>query len=127
MKKLIITAHPSSQGFTQRIAKTFAESAQSAGHSVEVINLYDPQWHQDFLKFETVKEWPVDPVREKIQEKILWADELVFVCPVWWGYVPSILKNFFDCNFTSGFGNLLPLYENKEKPLNVETLTTHLE
>jgi len=52
-------------------------------------------------------------VREKIQEKILWADELVFFFPLWWGDMPAILKNFFDCNFTVGFaykfeGKLLP-------------------
>jgi putative NADPH-quinone reductase len=44
-----------------------------------------------------------DPVTKAIQEKILAANELVFIFPIWWGDAPAILKNFIDCNFHSGF------------------------
>jgi NAD(P)H dehydrogenase (quinone) len=38
-----------------------------------------------------------------MQEKILWADEIVLVFPIWWGDMPAIMKNWMDCNFMSGF------------------------
>jgi putative NADPH-quinone reductase len=44
-----------------------------------------------------------DPITKKIQEKILAADELVFIFPIWWGDAPAIMKNFIDSNFQSGF------------------------
>ena len=44
-----------------------------------------------------------DPIRSALQEKIILADEVIFVFPIWHVNVPAILKNFFDTVFTSGF------------------------
>lgn len=103
MKTLIITSHPSSKGFTHRIAKTFAESGKSVGKKVEVIDLYKTDLKQDFLRFEDAGNFPPDNSREIWQKKIGEADELVIVFPLWWFDSPAILKNWFDNNFTSGF------------------------
>jgi putative NADPH-quinone reductase len=40
MNILIITAHPSSQGFTHKIANTYSQAATEKGHTVEIIDLY---------------------------------------------------------------------------------------
>ncbi|PFA03841.1 NAD(P)H-dependent oxidoreductase [Bacillus cereus] len=37
------------------------------------------------------------------QEKLLWADFIIFQFPLWWYSVPGILKGWFDRVFTSGF------------------------
>ena len=37
------------------------------------------------------------------QEDILWAEQLVFVFPIWWGATPALLKGFFDRTFLPGF------------------------
>ena len=37
------------------------------------------------------------------QEKITWADHLVWVHPVWWGGLPAITKGFIDRVFLPGF------------------------
>jgi putative NADPH-quinone reductase len=42
-----------------------------------------------------------DPLREHFQQKIAWADRLVFFFPLWWMDAPAILKNFLDMNLTS--------------------------
>jgi NAD(P)H dehydrogenase (quinone) len=105
MKTLIITAHPSSKGFTHKIAKTFAENARDA----EILDLYNTELAQDFLRFEDMKNISEDPKRSVIQKKISEAEEIVFVHPMWWGGAPAILKNFIDQNFTTGFAFL---YEN---------------
>lgn len=103
MNKLIITANPSTQGFTHKIADTLAKLSTDKGDKIEIINLYTTPLRQNFLTYEDKKEQPKDPITSKIQEKILRADELVFIFPIWWGDAPAIMKNFLDCNFSAGF------------------------
>ena len=103
MNILIVTAHPSSRGFTHAIARTFAEQAEKSGHTVEVQNLYKTDLQQDFVKFEDVRSWEGEDIRQTWQAKISAADELVIVHPIWWFDTPAVLKNWFDQNFTSGY------------------------
>lgn len=104
MNILIVTAHPSSAGFTHKIASAYEAGAKKAGKTVEVLNLYSAEHTQDFLTFEYVSELKnEDPKRKVMQEKILSADEIVLIHPLWWFDAPAILKNWFDQNFTSGF------------------------
>ncbi len=37
------------------------------------------------------------------QKKILWADHIVWIYPVWWGSVPALLKGFLDRVLIPGF------------------------
>lgn len=102
MNKLIITAHPSKHGFTHQLADSFIRGALKNGHTAELIDLYqEPQ--QDFLRFEDPKNIESNQLRDKYQEKIKQADELVLIFPVWWTSPPAILKNFIDNNLSAGF------------------------
>ena len=103
MNKLLITANPSSQWFTHKIADTLAKLSTDKWDNIEILNLYTTPLRQDFLSYENKKEQAKDPITSKIQEKIIWADELVFIFPIWWGDAPAIMKNFLDCNFSAGF------------------------
>jgi NAD(P)H dehydrogenase (quinone) len=102
-KTLIITAHPSSKGFTHAIAEVIKEQREKIGNEVEILDLYKTNLKQDFLNFENVREIPTDPVQTDIQNKITNASELVFIHPLWWVAPPAILKNFLDQNLTSRF------------------------
>ncbi len=100
INRLIILAHPSKDSFTWKIAKNIQEKYPDAF----TMDLYDERWRQSFLEFHDVKkDWPCDEKIKKIQEKISWANELIFVYPVWWYSQPAILKNFIDINFSNGF------------------------
>ncbi|MBL7058575.1 NAD(P)H-dependent oxidoreductase [Patescibacteria group bacterium] len=103
MHSLIITAHPSKKGFTHRIANHYKKAVQENGNTAKILNLYDDQWHQEFLNFESILEIESDDVRDEIQRQISKADELIFVFPIWWGDAPAIMKNFFDTNFLTTF------------------------
>ncbi|MCH2188317.1 NAD(P)H-dependent oxidoreductase [Candidatus Gracilibacteria bacterium] len=104
MKQLIITAHPSSKGFTHKIAKTFKKASEANKNEVEIMNLYHKKYAQDFLAFEEMSDLGAEnKVRDRIQSKMSEADEYIFVFPIWWGSMPAIMKNFFDVNFSSGF------------------------
>ena len=45
----------------------------------------------------------LEPDLVKSQEKILWAEHIVFVYPTWWGALPSVMKGFIDRTFLPGF------------------------
>ena len=104
MNVLIVTAHPASWGFTHEIARVYKKESEKLGKEVFVLNLYDPEYAQPFLRFEDMKrDMVITDTHKRIQEKIAWADELVFVFPVWWVGAPAILKNMFDQNLTPKF------------------------
>lgn len=104
MHSLIITAHPSSQGFTHAIANTYRESCEQKGYTVEMLDLYKTEFQLSFLRYEDKAELKnTFPAQQALQAKITTADELVFVFPIWWIGMPAILKNFFDVVFSSGF------------------------
>jgi NAD(P)H dehydrogenase (quinone) len=107
MNILIISAHPSSKGFTHRIAKAYTQKAIENGHEIETLDLYKSP-RQGFLTFEDGHETQ-DPeqvqLREFYQAKITKANELVFVHPMWWGSMPGIMKNWIDVNFSGGFSH----------------------
>lgn len=104
MHRLIITAHPSDVGFTHKIAKTYLESSVKAGHTAEIMGLYRPEFSQDFLVFNNPKELRNSNLqRQKIQNLIQKAEQIIIVHPLWWGGMPAIMKNFLDQNITPGF------------------------
>lgn len=101
-KTLIITAHPSTQGFVHTIANHYAQAIKDNQGQAEILDLYAPENHQPFLTFETETKWPQEKL-EPMHKKISTADEIVIVFPVWWGEAPAILKNWIDYNFTRDF------------------------
>ena len=103
MKKLIVTANPSSKGFIHKISDRLNDLSIKNWDKVEILDLYKTELQQDFLTFESLKNFELDEATKKIQEKIIWSDEIVFIFPIWWWWAPAIMKNFIDCNFTSWF------------------------
>lgn len=104
MKTLIITAHPSSKGFTHQIAEAYKRGKISKGDSVEILDLYKTEHEQYFLKYEEKSDMgKPDPVRDLMHQKMTEADNLVFVHPLWWIGMPAIMKNWVDVNVSARF------------------------
>lgn len=99
MKKLIIFAHPKETSFNRSILESFQDGALAAWHEVQIIDLYKEQ--EPFLTLEN--RWR-DIKFSKFQEQISWADELIFIFPIWWFDCPAIMKNFLDNNLNRWFG-----------------------
>jgi NAD(P)H dehydrogenase (quinone) len=117
MNILIITAHPSNNGFTHRIANAYYKKALELNHDVEMLDLYKSP-RQGFLTFDDKQEahdLEETKLRNFYQAKITKADELVFVHPMWWGSMPAIMKNWIDVNFSGGFSHTYK--EGKPVPL----------
>lgn len=119
MKRLIIKAHPAKESLTKQIANNVEKATLETWWEVKIIDLYDKDFSQDFLYFEDKKSmWKnEDEVKNKIQDMISWADEMIFVYPMWWFSEPAILKNFLDCNLTTWFAFKYVSWKMMPEPL----------
>lgn len=101
-KILIINGHPDRDSFNFAIYGSYKKGALSAGHEVREIIIRDLKFNPN-LQFGYRARTELEPDLLDAQEKIKWADHLVFIYPVWWGSVPAILKGFIDRVFLPGF------------------------
>jgi NAD(P)H dehydrogenase (quinone) len=69
---------------------------------VREINVTDLTFNPD-LQFGYRKRTELEPDLLDAQQKVLWADHLVVIHPLWWGGVPAMMKGFFDRVFLPGF------------------------
>jgi len=118
---LIVYAHPEPTSFNGAMKDVAFNVLTQNGHQVRVSDLYamdfnpvagprDVQRRVDTKRFDLLSERAEafrqgtladDIVAE--QEKVLWADFLIFQFPMWWWSVPAILKGWFDRVLMSGF------------------------
>lgn len=109
MKVLVVYAHPERDSFCGAVLDEFVAGVRQVGGSVRLRDLYQLHFNpclgsQEFAREgrgDDTGDLP-DDVREE-QEHVLWADTVVFVCPLWWSDVPAILKGWFDRVWTRGF------------------------
>ncbi len=103
MKKiLIINGHPDAESFNLALADAYKKGAIASGALVKEINIRDLQFSPN-LQFGYRKRTNLEPDLIKSQEKITWAEHIVWIYPVWWGSVPAIMKGFIDRVFLPGF------------------------
>lgn len=111
MNVLVVLGHPRTDSFCGALARAYREGAVDAGADVEELAVADLDFDVDVHT-----ECPSDQFMERdlreAQERIRWADHLVFVYPNWWGTMPALLKGFFDRVFTPGFA--FSFYEGDE-------------
>ncbi len=96
MNVLIVKAHPSSHGLTHGIAQAYKEEKEKLGSEVRTLDLYASENYLDYMKFENIREKTDTDVEVRMKEHITWANEIVFVHPIWWGSMPAIMKNFLE-------------------------------
>lgn len=121
MKILIVFAHPEPKSFTGALKDLAVETLTGAGHEVRVSDLYEMNFRaaagrEDFAVRQNPERLQVffeqghasrsgataaDAATE--QEKLSWADLVIFQSPVWWFSVPAILKGWFDRVLAVGY------------------------
>ncbi|WP_342576110.1 NAD(P)H-dependent oxidoreductase [Solibacillus sp. FSL K6-1781] len=121
MNILIIYAHPEPKSFNGALKDLAVIELTSLGHQVKVSDLYAMNFkaiansndffnreNKEFLKYAVEQKNAVKTnsfskdIKEE-QEKLVWADFVIFQFPLWWYSVPAILKGWFDRIFASGF------------------------
>ena len=124
---LIVYAHPNPKSFNSSIRDRTIKAIVENGHSVEVSDLYQMNFtayagKNDFkshlnseelnLINEQINSYKLDLYQDDVKAemtKLKKADYLIFIFPLWWASVPSILKGWIDrifsCDFAWGMSN----------------------
>lgn len=101
-KIVIINAHPDYASFNFSLTAAYKRGALLAGAEVKEIVIADLRFNPNLqFGYQKKMEWERDLV--EAWEKIVWAEHLVWVHPVWWGGMPSLAKGFIDRVFLPGF------------------------
>jgi len=105
MKNLIIYAHPNSASLNHFFKQTVVESLEKKGEEVIVRDLNEINFNP-VLSLEDMQGQRMGKVADEIkteQDFISWADQIIFIYPIWWTGMPAIMKGFIDRVFSYGF------------------------
>ena len=98
MRILVVFAHPRRDSFNGALLDALLRGLEEAGHAPDVADLYaegfDPRLGPEELRRMGTGHPPPDVAG--YQRRLLAADGLAFVFPVWWFGPPAILKGFVD-------------------------------
>jgi NAD(P)H dehydrogenase (quinone) len=121
MHALIVHAHPETASFNRALTDTAVAAIRSAGHSVEVSDLFEEGFNpvagrHDFLsvadpdRFHYQSEQDLAartgsfaPDVRREQDRLRSADLLILQFPLWWGAPPAILKGWLERVLAYGF------------------------
>jgi putative NADPH-quinone reductase len=102
MKILVVNGHPDAKSFIAAIGAEFVKSLDRRRHEIKTLELgkmkFDP-----VLRFGYREKMPPDADIERSQKLLKWADHIVFIYPIWWSSMPSLLKGWIDRVLTPGF------------------------
>ena len=105
MRVLIVLAHPKRESFNAALCTRLREGLLEAGHEVDVADLYaegfDPLLRGSEL--DTLGSNRPLPDVAAYQERLLKAQALAFIFPLWWFGIPAILKGFIERVFQEEF------------------------
>ena len=135
MRVHVIHAHPVETSYNRSLFNTVVETLGERGHQVDALNLYDEQFDAVLSRAERLGYHDVPgnltAAVKPYVDRLLAAEALVFVHPVWnYGY-PAVLKGYFDRIFLPGVsftmdkgedrGVLKPMLRNISKVAFVTT------
>lgn len=122
MNVLYVYAHPEPKSLNGALRDFSVERLEQAGHTVQLSDLYAMQWKatldaQDNLdrqqearfnpSLDSKHAFEAGRQSEDIaieQQKLRWADTVIFQFPMWWFSMPAILKGWFERVYAYGFG-----------------------
>lgn len=104
MQHLLIVCHPKRQSFTQTIARAYAKELEALGQEAVIRDLYrtgfDPLLGEGELMGAAKPFVPAAVRRE--QRRLLDAGAIAFFYPLWWAYMPAMLKGYIDRVLATG-------------------------
>ena len=105
MRILVLYAHPAPTSFAGRLHDGIVEALRRGGHEVDDCDLYAERF--DPVKSPETNRNYLDTTANRAQarayiDRLLAAEALVLISPVWHDGFPAILKGYFDCVFVPG-------------------------
>lgn len=115
---LIINGHPDKESFNYGLAEAYKTGAKRSGAEIQEINISELSFNPN-LQYGYRKRTELEPDLLEAQQKLMWADHLVWVYPVWWSSFPAIMKGFLDRVLLPGFA-----FKKRENSLFSDKLLT---
>lgn len=117
MRVLVVHAHPVAASFNASLFRLTVERLAANGHQVDTIDLYQDGFNPVMSETERLNYHDLEINRKPVEsyvDRLLAAEALVLVYPVWNYGFPAILKGWFDRVFLPGvsFG----LVDGKVRP-----------
>ena len=111
MRVHVIHAHPVETSYNRQLFDAVVETLTARGHEVDALNLYAEDFQAAMSREERLAYHEVPgnltPTVKPYVDRLMAAEALVFVHPVWnYGY-PAILKGYFDRIFLPGVSFVL--------------------
>lgn len=121
MNIFIVYAHPDPRSFANAMKDLAMDVLKKQGHAIQVSDLYEmkfypvvtlddfndplamPRFDLQAEQLRAVKRGTFAPEIMAEQQKLQWADMILFYFPLWWYSVPAILKGWVDRVFAYGF------------------------
>lgn len=101
MNIFVILCNPKQHSLKDEYVKTYIDESKNKGHDVRVVNIYDLDI--DYLRANGDDfDYSITEELKQAQENMKWANQLVFVYPVWCLTIPAIMKSFMDRVFAEG-------------------------
>ena len=105
MRHVLIVCHPRRKSFTQTVARRYAQAVEGLGNDVIVRDLYrlsfDPVLGEGELLDAERRVIPSAIRRE--QRHLVDAGAIALFYPLWWAFMPAMLKGYIDRVLSSGF------------------------
>ncbi|MGE5417941.1 MAG: NAD(P)H-dependent oxidoreductase [Acidobacteriota bacterium] len=105
MKTLIIFSHPSPKSFNAAILDVVKEQLAKKNAEIRVKDLYamnfDPVLSATDLEQLFSGKTPEEIAKE--QADVAWAEQIIFISPIWWASVTSMMRGYIDRVFQNGF------------------------
>ncbi|WP_417415815.1 NAD(P)H-dependent oxidoreductase [Hoeflea sp.] len=105
MRVLVVHAHPVASSFNASLFRLTVERLKNNGHDVDAIDLYQDGFDPVMTETERLNYHDTETNRQPVKayvERLLKAQTLVLVYPVWNYGFPAILKGWFDRVFLPG-------------------------
>lgn len=106
MKIHTIIDHPWRGSFNFAILEAFSEGLDQAGHSIDVLDLNQDEFDPVFSPAELAlyaQGGSLDPKIGNYQQRLMAADYLAMIFPIWWYIMPARLKGWMDKVLLPGF------------------------
>jgi putative NADPH-quinone reductase len=111
MRVMVLHAHPLETSYNRSLCNVVIETLKAKGHQVDLVDLYAEKFdpvlsRQDRLKYHDVP-GNITPDLKPYVDRLMAAEAMIVVHPVWNYGFPAILKGYFDKVFLPGVSFVL--------------------
>ncbi len=96
---------PHQRSYSAALLAAVMKGLRSNDHSVDLIDLHTDGFNP-VMSASDLASWrqkqTSDPLAADYQQRLMAADHIIFIFPIWWEGMPALMKGFFDKVFVKG-------------------------